>query len=138
MARKKLTELDPLDSVDSTDLVLVGREGVGYKATVAALSRFLTEELTSNRTLTANDSGKMFYTLEATSSDISLTVPGGLGNGFWCMWVHTGTGTLTVVGDGVTVEAPPGGTLVWSSGYGSLTVAGEDELISVQGTSEAE
>lgn len=99
--------------------------------------RLITEELTANRLLTAADAGKAFYTLSSTSANISITVPSGLGDGFNCMWSHTGTGVLSVVGSGVTVVPPQGGSLDYTQNSdGSMVVYGADSLVKLQGSSE--
>lgn len=99
---------------------------------------FATEQLSADKTLSPSDVGKLFWVASSTSSNINLTVPASLGDGFYCMWTHAGSGSFTVVASGVTLIPPAGGTLVFSqNSYGSLTVAGSDDVLMVQGNSEA-
>ncbi len=100
--------------------------------------RVITEELTANRILDAADLGKHFYTLAATATNITVTVPAALGDGFHCSFFHEGSGTFTIAGGvGVTVKVPVGGALTLpTGGYGSICVFGSDALIKLFGQTD--
>lgn len=126
-----LSLTDTMGSYTANQPIRANSAGNAIEHGVGALT---TEELTANKTLAAADLGKSFYVLAATSADITLTIPAGLGNGFHCSFVHEGSGVFTVAGSGVTPIPPADGALTLpTGGYGSLMVFGSDDLIKLAG-----
>lgn len=66
------------------------------------------EAKTSNYTLVPADSGKVFEIDSAT--DVTITVPTGLGSGFGCSFIQKSTGKIIFAGSGLTVRNRQGHT----------------------------
>lgn len=63
-------------------------------------------EKTSNYTLTDNDSRAVIVV--NSSSAVNITVPNTLSTGFFCQIIQKGTGQVTVVGSGTTINSASG------------------------------
>lgn len=61
----------------------------------------------SNYTLTSADLDATIFVNNA-ANDVTITIPVGLGQAFQCGFVQTGTGTVTFVASGTTVNTPTG------------------------------
>ena len=63
----------------------------------------IVSETTTARTLSDSDNGKVIVC--SNSSSVTITVPSGLTSGFNCKFVQSGTGKVSLVGSGATVQA---------------------------------
>ena len=66
-----------------------------------------TNFIASNYTLTSADLDATIFVNNA-ANDVTITIPAGLGQAFQCGFVQTGTGTVTFVASGTTVNTPTG------------------------------
>jgi hypothetical protein len=99
----------------SATAIAIAKGGTGATNAAAALTNLGAAPInasinnqTDSYTLVATDNGKVIA-LDKTS-DVTLTVPTGLAEGFNCMIVQKGAGLVTIAGVGVTVTNRSGGT----------------------------
>ncbi|MCS6854494.1 MAG: hypothetical protein NZ523_07035 [Elioraea sp.] len=94
--------------------------GATRQATIAAVASSASYvSVTANRTLTAADNGRV---LEGGASDVTLTVPAGLGKGFSCLLRRVAAGNLTATaGTGVTF-APAAGPVATTAQWDEIAI----------------
>jgi len=98
--------------------------GLGTAATSASTDfspAFFTTvaESSTARTLSNSDNGKIIVC--SNSGQTNLTIPSGLTTGFSCTVVQSGTGSVTVLGSGTTVNGF-GGKIATAGQYAALNV----------------
>ena len=103
------------DASTMSGTVAIAKGGTGATTATTALTNLGAAPInasinnqTDSYTLVATDNGKVIV-LDKTS-DVTLTVPTGLAEGFNCMIVQKGVGLVTIAGVGVTVTNRSGGT----------------------------
>jgi len=98
--------------------------GLGTAATSASTdfsSAFFStvSETTTSRTLSDSDNGKVIVCSNASAT--TITVPSGLTSGFGCTVVQGGSGVVSVVGSGASVNGI-GGKVVTAGQYAALNI----------------
>lgn len=99
----KIQGKDVLTEVSAGDLSDFNFDGNAIEGFDASLT-----ELTASHTLSASDAGKVLTF--NSSSAVNLSVPSGLDKGFCCSAIQLGSGQITFVGSGVTINNRQGHT----------------------------
>lgn len=94
--------------------------GATRQATIAVVASSTSyTALTASRTLTAADNGRV---LEGGATDVTLTLPAGLGKGFSCLLRRVGSGNLTATaGSGVTF-VPAAGPIATTTQWDEIAI----------------
>jgi len=92
---------------------------IALSAAILDLTETFNAQTGTSYTLVASDNGKTVTLSNAAA--ITLTVPAGLGAGFYCNLIQTGAGQVTIAADGVTLNSY-GGALKIVGQHGSASL----------------